>query len=247
MGSMKNVKAIEGFGIPGAGKSTCISMLKNDFQFALSIDVFLRKEGETRFLESNSSSRFFLKKLRTLNVSLFYLIMRPKFFLSVLRTLFIFKCNKHFTAALLELISVLSFRSKMKTSNNLERMMVLDEGLIQYVGSLVVNTPTQKQLPNTFIKHIISNYISGLIYFDLGYEAAIQRIKKRNDGKSRFDRMANDKAIFNLKKMEFTFLQCITMAENLDIPILILEKENSAARNVGFIENFLNTLKQKNY
>ena len=243
---MSKIKTMEGFGLPGAGKSTCIAMLKNDPRLPESIGIYLRKEGDTKFLEvANQYSNKKRKILSELYTSSSYLILRPTFFLSVMKSIFIFGFNKDFISVLRSLIEALYSRSKVKVSDRKSHTMLLDEGLIQYLGTLVVNSSTNKQLPKKLVKHVLSNYILALIYFDVDYKNAIIRIKKRNDGISRFDRMNSENALLNLSKMEKTFTLCIETARNLGIPVLILKNGNSVVENIDLALDFLNEFQLK--
>lgn len=240
------IKTIEGFGLPGAGKSTCIAMLKNDPRLPESIGVYLRKGGGTRFLEViNPHSGKKAKKRSELYMCTSYLIKRPSLFLSVIQSVLIFRMNRSFLSTLRVLILALNARSKLKVSHGEDHKMLLDEGLIQYLGALVVNSSTNKQLPKKLIEHVLSNYILAMIYFDVDDKNAIMRIKKRNDGRSRFDRMNAENAGLNLSKMERTFTLCIDMALNMGIPVLKLENGNSVEDNIDLTLNFLNKFQLK--
>lgn len=237
---MKKIKTIEGFGLPGAGKSTCIAKLKNSPQLSESIKVCLRKEGETMFLEApDQYSNKKLKSLSELFIICSYLFVRPVFLLAALHALIIFKFNRNFISVFRTLMRALVARSKPMASINEKGYILLDEGIIQYLGALVVNTSVNEELPSDFIKYIMSNYITALLYFDVDHESAINRIKIRNDGKSRFDAMENESAISNLIKMEKVFLQCLVVAKDLKIPVMILKREDSVEDNVRQLVAFL--------
>lgn len=238
---MKKIKIIEGFGLPGAGKSTCIQELKQDARLSESITICLRKEGTLKFFQDLNSSS--IKKsgvVAELYTTVSYLILRPRFFLSAIKSMFIFKFNRNFLSVLRSLIIEMNGRSRISIKQRQNECIVLDEGLIQYLGSLVVSSPTSKPLPKKMITHVLSNYIQGMIYFDVDYNEAIERIKIRNDGKSRFDSMNAEKALLNLEKMEKTFLVCIEIAKTLRIPVLKLKSGNSVDENITLALDFLN-------
>lgn len=120
--------------------------------------------------------------------------------------------------------------------------MLLDEGLLQYLGALVVNTPSTSQLPKGIVEHVVRNYINAMIYFEVNFEEALTRIKERNDGKSRFDNMDYEQAIVNLTNIKRVFILCINTAKKAKTPILELKKENSIEKNIGLILGFLTEL-----
>jgi len=239
---MGEIKTMEGFGLPGAGKSTCIAALKKDTRKPESLQILVRKEGDSKFLDiPNPQSSKKRQNLLEIYLSLAYLLSRPAFFILVIRSMIIFKLGKNFLSVLRSLIIALYTRSKLKVENT-EGDILLDEGLVQFIGSLVVESNRNKQLPKQLIKYVLSNYIQALIYFDVDFDDAIIRIKKRNDGKSRFDKMNNENAILNLRKMQKTFTICINEAKNLNIPVLELKRGNSINENAELTLSFLKEL-----
>jgi|GEM_PF-7017825 thymidylate kinase len=237
---MSKIKTIEGFGLPGAGKSTGISNLRGDPRLPHSIEIYIRKEGEIASLEGlHKYSNKTLEIISELYNTSFYLICRPTFFLSLIKTVYIFGLKRDFISVLRILLRALYSRSKVKNSERKRHTILLDEGLIQYLGALVVNTKTRKQLPESFIKHVLNNYIEALLYFEVDYENAIKRISKRNDGLSRIERMNNEKALLNLNKMHNTFNLCLKLSGELNIPLLILKNGNSVVENVDSALDFL--------
>ena len=240
---MREFKIIEGFGLPGSGKSTCIATLKNNPRVPESVKILLRKDADSKFLDKESTDfdskgQIFVELYRSVT----YLLLRPAFFLSVLQSVVIFRFSKSFISVLRSLITALDNRSTIKVVASNEQNILLDEGLIQYVGALAVNSSTNSTLPERLIRNVLFHNIQALIYFDIDFASAILRIKKRNDGKSRFDRMNDESAILNLKKMQQTFALCIKIAHDLNIPVLELKNGNSIEQNTELTLNFLNEL-----
>src|SRR5690554_4772802 len=103
---MRKSIIIEGFGLPGAGKSTCMAMLKVHPQRPKYISIYSRKEGDAKLLEVPYPNKK-RKVLSEFYRSTSYLVLRPSFFLSVIRSTIIFRFNKHFLAVLRILIEAL--------------------------------------------------------------------------------------------------------------------------------------------
>lgn len=51
---MEEFKIIEGFGLPGSGKSTCIASLKNNPRVPKLVQILLRKDADSQFLDKSS-------------------------------------------------------------------------------------------------------------------------------------------------------------------------------------------------
>lgn len=240
---MRRSIIIEGFGLPGAGKSTCMAMLKEHPELPESIKVYLRKEGDTKFLDKAfQHPNKKINSLLGLYGILFYLILRPFFFLTIIKSVFIYRFNKNFLSVLRSLLEALYCYSKLDKIKKNHEHMLLDEGLLQYLGALVVNTPSTSQLPKGIVEHVVRNYINAMIYFEVNFEEALTRIKERNDGKSRFDNMDYEQAIVNLTNIKRVFILCINTAKKAKTPILELKKENSIEKNIGLILGFLTEL-----
>lgn len=240
---MEEFKIIEGFGLPGSGKSTCIASLKNNPRVPKLVQILLRKDADSQFLDKSSmNSQIKIKILAELRRTVSYLIVRPYLFFSALKSVFIFRFSKNFISVFRSLLGALYSRSKIKVSDVREENILLDEGLIQYLGSLAVNSSANSQLPENLIREVIAHNIRALVYFDIDFETALSRIKQRDDGKSRFDRMNDEIAVLNLKKMHQTFALCIKIAQDLKIPILKLESGNSIEQNTQLTLKFLKEL-----
>lgn len=238
---MTKIKTIEGFGLPGSGKSTCIKKVK-DLNVSPSLNILIRQSGETKILDkisfySNEKLNIVCKNF----IIILYLIVRPRYFFSVLKALVLFKFNRNFISVLLNLIEAQYCYSKLPINKINNEILLLDEGLVQYLGALAVNVPEFKQLPNKIIEHTLKNYIKKLIYFQIGIQHSIDRIVMRNDGRSRFDIMNQEDKIINLKRMEKVFIQCLETAEELNIPVLKIDAKNTIDNNANSILNFLNT------
>lgn len=240
---MGEIKIMEGFGLPGAGKSTSIAVLKLDNRVPQSVQILLRKDADSKFLDLRylyvfKSMQIFLEIYN----SIAYLVVRPAFLISVFRAMIVFRFGKNFLSVMRKLLATLYSRSKINISQNYNTSILLDEGVVQYIGALAVHSSTDRELPKDLIKYIISNYIKALIYYDVDFDNSIARVRKRNDGKSRFDRMDTDEAILNLTKMRQSFLLCIAVAKDLNIPIIELKNGNSIDDNTKLTLNFLRNL-----
>lgn len=237
---MEGHKIIECFGLPGSGKSSCITHVKNHVKLPESVSVYLRKEGDTKFLDNafNYPNKR-IKILSQLFIFLHYLIQRPLLFVSVLKSLVIFRFNRNYFSVLRSLTEALYCYSRINKTGSKNTTMLLDEGLIQYLGALVVSVPESNRLPKRIVNHVLSNYIGGMIYIDVDFDVAINRIKDRNDGKSRFDYMEHENAVVDLKKMQDVFNLCADTAQNLNIPALKLESGGSIDENTNLIMGFL--------
>jgi thymidylate kinase len=234
---LKVSNTIEGFGLPGSGKSTTISNLKNHDFLPEFITVLLRKNGDTKFLDvAFQYSNYKLRTLIQLFVCFYYLALRPVLFFYVVQSLIIFKFNRNYFSVLRTLIEALYCSSRAKKKAG---YLLLDEGLVQYLGTLVVNVPESHKLPKYILQHVIKNYIYALIYFDINSETAINRIKQRNDGKSRFDFMEDKNAIVNLSRMREVFHICIEIGQKLNRPILRIKGEKTINENTETILKFL--------
>lgn len=235
------IKTIEGFGLPGSGKSTCIKKVKV-LNVSPSLNILIRHSGETKILDkirfySNEKLNIVCKNF----IIILYLIVRPRYFFSVLNTLVLFKFNRSFISVLLNLIEAQYCYSKFPINKTNNKILLLDEGLVQYLGSLAVNVPEFTQIPNQIIEHTLKNYIKELIYFEINIQNTIDRIIIRNDGKSRFDTMSQEDKIINLKRMEKVFVQCLEVAKKLEIPVLKINAENSIDYNTNLIINHFST------
>src|SRR5690554_1504424 len=119
---MMKIKTIEGFGLPGAGKSTSINRLQN-LNKNPSVKVLLRKEGETKILDKiDVFSNRGLNTIYRNFIVFYYVIVRPRYFYSVLKSIFLFNFNKSFIAVLRNLIEAqycYSKFSKQNTKNNI--------------------------------------------------------------------------------------------------------------------------------
>lgn len=238
---MTKIKIIEGFGLPGSGKSTCIKRAK-DLNETPSLKILIRKSGETKILDKiNTFSNNKLNVAYRNFIIITYLIARPLYFFQVLRAIILFKFNRNFISTLLTLIEAQYCYSKFPINKTNNEILLLDEGLVQYLGALTVNVPEFKQLPNKIIEHTLKNYIKKLIYFDVDIQRSINRIVMRNDGRSRFDTMNQEDKIINLKRMEKVFIQCLEAAEELNIPVLKIDAKNTIDDNANSIVSFLNT------
>lgn len=234
---------IEGFGLPGAGKSTCMAILKKHPQLPESIKVYLRKEGDTKFLED--AFQHHNKKINSLlglYGILFYLILRPIFFLEIIKYIILYRFNKNFLSVLRRLLEALICYSKLDKMKKNNKHMMLDEGLLQYLGALVVNTDSTSQVPEGIVQHVVCNYLNGMIYFNVDFDMALSRIKKRNDGRSRFDNMDYEQAIINLRNIEKVFIECLETAKRIKVPVLELNKENSIETNIELVLGFLSNI-----
>lgn len=232
-------KIIECFGLPGSGKSTYISQMKKQVELPESVNVYLRKEGDSKFLDKafdHPNTR--IRSLLQFFVCIYYVIQRPFFFVAVLKSLVIYRFNRNYFSVLRNLTEALYCYSKLNRIKKTNDYMLLDEGLIQYLGALVINTPYNKKLPQGIVNHVLSSYIDGLIHVEIDFETAIRRIKDRNDGKSRFDYMKDEQAITNFKKMNDVFNLCIVTAQKLNIPILKLDNKNPSDENIRMILGF---------
>ena len=222
---------IECIGLPGSGKTTTISTINKSVKEGLS--VYRKSNGEADVLYKNikidSLPRFFNYMSR----NLFFLFVLGK---SVLK-LGLIKERLAISKLMIEALeSLYLFRKKDK----IEKLHLVDEGILQYIGSLVVNKKkTNNFIPEYLIKEVILKAVSGFIFMKIPLEVTRERIKLRSTKNSRFAFMNEKKSLQNLIEMNNVFLKCIEIAKKEGIPVLELNAEIDIKIKKKKIENWL--------
>jgi thymidylate kinase len=239
------MRIIECFGLPGSGKTTTIKNLKTNYhsinETNFDLEVLIKDQGDTDLIYSQ-----FLKSkgnLFKIASNLLFLLSNPSFSLSLLNLIRVLGFDKHLFGLSMTLLNQLkSVENSRSMSKNINKKILVDEGLIQLMGSYAVNGNKIKKDYLTLFSRILFNY-AGIIYVDVPVETSLQRLRSRANGKTRFDYMNDEVALYNLKNVKGIFEKFIHHANILNIPILALDGKVGVNSKVEEIRLWLETIK----
>lgn len=176
-GNKKTIKVIELFGFPGSGKST----ISNKFVKYLNDNNISVIEPKRKIdKELSSFNRYLIKTLYSIK-SLF--IFNKKVVPLLLQ---IAKINKGITLIkqVINILYTLSFY-------NHSSIVVLDEGIIQSIVSSAYKSSLSETIK---LFNLLPNFVkenSIFIYVNVDTEICMRRLLKREDGKSRLDKISD--------------------------------------------------------
>jgi hypothetical protein len=224
---------IECIGLPGAGKTAIMinfgNNIKNDF------NVYIKSRGEADLLYKSRKSFFF----KNLEIFIF-LVFNPNLFFTFVKSILQLKLvKKRIGTSMLILEAFVSLKTFKRTSKPLNKHLI-DEGILQYIGSLVVPLKSKNDfIPDELISKSISHAVDGIIFIKTPISVSINRVKDRNSGKSRFDFMEDSEARRNLTIMNEVFSHCVSIAKKKNIPVLELNAEDAINDKVHEINKWV--------
>ena len=222
---------IECIGIPGSGKTTTISIVSKSVKEGLR--VYRKSNGEADVLYKTIKIDILPRFLKYMSRNLLFLFVLGK---SVLK-LGLVKERLAISKLIIEALESLYL---FKQKDNIETLHIVDEGILQYIGSLVVHKKkTNNFIPEDLIKEVILKAINGIVFMKIPLEVAIERIKLRSTKNSRFAFMNEKESLNNLIEMNNVFFKCIEIAEKEGIPVLELNAENDVEIKKKIINNWL--------
>jgi len=125
-----------------------------------------------------------------------------------------------------------------------ERLLVLDQGMVQKVWSMVVET-------ETFSRDAISDLVSALgpfapdhvFWVKVPERIAAQRISRRENGNSRFDGLAEQDIERRLRTLEATYAMLLKLfGEKIHVDVSVVDGTRPIQENVEAAEQVISTL-----
>ena len=226
---------IECIGLPGAGKTTTILNIDNEVKN--NFNLYIKSRGEADLLYRSTKLSF----LKNLEVFIF-LVFNPNLFFAFVKSIFQLKLVKKRIGTSMLILEAFVSLKVFKKNRRAVNKHIIDEGILQYIGSLVVPIKNGNSfIPEKLINQSISRAVDGLIFIKTPISVSINRVKERNSGKSRFDFMEESEARRNLTIMNEVFSHCVSIAKKKNIPVLELNAEEAINTKVLEINKWVST------
>lgn len=196
---------IDFFGLPGCGKSTLSHLASQKFSCE-GLDV---KEVSYDMDHGNGSLlRTWKKIIATIRLFLCY----PRLFWRVSKTL---STNGISLFDKLYFKHIINLSYKVCALKGHHEIILFDEGFCQAVLALSINNDgIREDSYNSLISAIASERRMINVYIQTEPDIALARIRMRNDGESRLDKLSNENAIIEMRKMDAL---CGTLPQTLVI------------------------------
>ena len=215
---------VEFVGLPGCGKSSV----------AKAVVAALKKENVIERAELTRHLYRMLRRPRVLFKAILFFLMAPTHWgvkKSVCDVLRAYPLNRE--RLIYALIFVRFYKNLVKKMKR-GKIIVLDEGLVQFISSIPHETPLQT---NDALSALLGrmNAITRRTLFvecDLPLEDVVGRLRKRNQD-DRFSRVADDHALRALLRMKKRNLDALT--RDVALNKLTLDMKQPAAFNADFV------------
>lgn len=139
-------------------------------------------------------------------------------------------------------------RLKVEQAHHASRSEVLlfEQGLVQLLGSLALpGNERSPPNPERLVAQILPGWIDGLIWFENAEAVALDRLRERSHGRSRFDSWSDNEAMKNLRIMRIVLERAVQTAEDVGIPVLRLDPRQPLEINRAQVADWLPKLKQR--
>lgn len=235
---------IEFIGLPGAGKTTIAQIAIEELTAAGYRCFSLSTYSDPESVDKKSGG--FFRKLKTLyHFALSCAVYRQFAVNALLYTIHV----KPFSLVNLRRFLILLVRLKfMRTlMNGNYDLIVLDQGLIQYIWSIAVTNeqPNNDKYLERVLKSILDEISLFVIIVDVEAELAIERITRRPTMRSRFDRMSSSEAEAMLSRHKDVFAQIVDSADKFrKTGYLNINGSQPIKNNVGLIVPFIERARQ---
>lgn len=123
-------------------------------------------------------------------------------------------------------------------------VLLFEQGIVQLFGSLALPGGDGKVPdPSALTRTVLPGLIDGLVWFECAHEIALDRIRNRNHGRSRFDSWADDQAMGYLPVMQTVLERAVLAAEGAGVPVLRLDSRQPLETNSALIAEWISALR----
>lgn len=183
---------IEFFGLPGSGKSTVVNFLYD----------LLQKNNISTIKFSEIFDKYQSNLMRKIYLTFISILLQPKLF-------FICWKYKNFDFKVLNQIVYILRLFYFEETNYFKKsvknyeLIISDQYLIQAIASLMIpanNVNIDEKIISYFLTYTL-NKIDILVYSKCDIETSFERLRKRNNQRTRFDFWDDKKCLINLERM----------------------------------------------
>lgn len=213
---------IELFGLPGSGKTTCISQLRS----------VLDKECVVILKQEKNYIHTYNAKVHEIAV----ILSKP----SVLICIYKLLCTCGFTKNnLLLLYRILSYTIALNKIVKVNDIVIIDEGLTQYIGSLYATSYSTSYDYILSIFELLPMNRMNYFYCKLGVDESYDRVIRRNNKKTRIEKVSDIEAKNQLNSTMnyFDKLSILMKANNYNI--YLLDGNESVTEKVSILYKYI--------
>jgi len=236
---MSNPKIIEFVGLPGSGKSTICNILSENVSSDIRVNLILGIEYKNRY------SYLFKNNLRSI-VNIILLINsyfnNPKLVYETV--VYGFKNGislKRISQIGWFINNIEKLKSISNTHDNNISIDIYDQGVVQMIGSMAIPNTRNSININKLLNISVADIIDGIIWVDIPKDLALQRLRDRIGGRSRFNKWDDCKALKNMDIMEVVLKDVISFFNYNNVPVLKISGVTSPVDNARVINLWLHT------